>query len=57
MTTTCTTGDSGTCTVTRNNIGSGVISLTIEVTDVVKDGYLYNPAANDVTSITLNKPQ
>ena len=51
---TCTTSSTGACTVSRSNILSGVMSP--EVTNVTKTDYLYDPASNDETSITVNKP-
>jgi len=53
---TCTTTSGGTCTVTRSNIVSTVNALTLDVKSVTLSGSLYDPAHNDVTSITVNKP-
>jgi len=39
-----------------DNIGSKVTSLTLDVTDVAESGWVYDSAANDETSITVNKP-
>ncbi len=56
VTATCTIGTAGTCTTTRNNIGSQVSSLTLEVTNATLSGYVYDPTVNEKTSITVNKP-
>jgi hypothetical protein len=57
VTVTCTTGTSGTCTVKRNNIGSAVLSLGLDVTGVALNGYTYDATTNAVMSIIVNKPK
>ena len=57
LTAICTTGSTGTCTVTRNNIGSAVPSLILEVTNVTLSGTEYDPTLNEMTSFTVNKPK
>lgn len=53
-TATCTTGTSGTCSVSTGNMSSGT-SVTFTVTNLSKDGYTYNSSANVVSSITVTK--
>jgi len=54
--TSCTTGSTGTCTISRSSIGSTVASLTLSVTDVILSGYQYDPTANAISKITVTKP-
>jgi hypothetical protein len=57
QTTTCTTGSDGTCTFNRDYISSKLPSLILEVTNVTLSGTEYDPTLNEVTNITVNKPQ
>jgi len=52
-TVTCTTGTTGTCSVTASNMTG--TSVTYTVTNLAKTGYTYNASANVVTSITVTK--
>lgn len=52
---TCTTGTDGTCTITSASMKLTVPSVTFTVTNLVKDGFTYDSAANAVTSITIAK--
>lgn len=50
----CTTGSNGACSVATGNMSSGT-SVTFSVTNLAKDGYIYNSSANTVSSITVAK--
>lgn len=50
----CTTGSNGACSVTTGNMNSGT-TVTFTVNNLAKDGYVYNPSANSVSSITVLK--
>ena len=52
---TCTTGSSGTCSITSASMKLTVTSVTFTVTNVTATDYTYNPAANVVTAITVVK--
>jgi PKD repeat protein/lysophospholipase L1-like esterase len=55
---TCTTGASGTCTVTSDNLNRRTVSsVTFSVTGVARAGYTYTPATNAVTSVSVLRPQ
>lgn len=53
-TATCTTGSNGSCSVATGNMNTGT-SVTFTVTNLAKDGYTYNAAANAISSLTVVK--
>ena len=61
----CTTGTAGNCTITKNRIGAGRLSVTFTVTNLTKSGWAYlasanfdpdAPADSNGTQITVAKP-
>jgi len=52
---TCTTGATGTCSITSASMKLTVPSVTFTVTNVTATDYTYNPAANVVSEITVVK--
>ena len=55
-TSSCTTGGSGTCTVTSGTLTRRDASTTFTVSDVTHASLTYQPADNQSTSITVNRP-
>lgn len=54
---TCTTGPSGTCSVQSDVLSrTGTRSVAFTVTDVSHATFVYTPAANLETSITITRP-
>ncbi len=53
---TCVTGLTGSCSITKNNVKQNVNSVTFTVTGLSGGGFGYDPGANHVTSIVINKP-
>ena len=54
---TCTTGSSGTCTVTSDNLSrANVPSVTFTVTNVTHATRTYDATANIETSVVINRP-
>jgi hypothetical protein len=52
----CTTGASGSCQLVKQNLKGNVASVDYTVTDLVADGYNYEPAANEVpNTVTVFK--
>lgn len=52
----CTTGATGSCTITQARLNNNRASLTATVTGATRTGYQYTPASNDVgSSITLTR--
>jgi hypothetical protein len=61
--TTCITGSTGACTITKTGWSSSVLSVTLNVTKLTLSGYTYKPAANhdpdgssNGTNIVVAKP-
>ncbi|MEW5828512.1 MAG: S8 family serine peptidase [Chloroflexota bacterium] len=52
----CTTNTSGLCSVTVSTIRTNKTYVTFTVSNVTATGYVYDPAANLETSITLYRP-
>jgi serine protease len=50
----CTTGSNGACSVATGNMNSGT-TVTFIANNLAKDGYVYNPSANNVSSVTVLK--
>jgi serine protease len=50
----CTTGSNGACSVATGSMKTGT-SVTFSVTNLAKDGYIYNSSANSVSSVTVVK--
>ena len=52
----CTTVSLGTCSITRDKIGTKVTSVTFTVTGITSSGNHLRPASNHETAITINRP-
>ena len=52
----CVTGSSGTCSVTTGRLSNSVPSTTLTVSNVTHATLTYQPSANVVSSVTVNKP-
>jgi hypothetical protein len=50
----CTTGSTGSCTLTKSKLRTGSVSFT--VTGVTRSGFTYDPSANQKTTVTVAKP-
>jgi serine protease AprX len=51
----CTTGTNGSCTVSKSNLKTSVLSVKYTVTGLVKTEYTYQATSNEATEITVNQ--
>jgi hypothetical protein len=52
--TSCTTGSTGVCTLTKSKLKS--TSVSFSVTGVTRSGFTYDPSLNVKTTVTVAKP-
>jgi hypothetical protein len=50
----CTTGSTGICTLTKSRLRTGSVSFT--VTGVTRSGFTYDPSGNQKTTVTVARP-
>jgi hypothetical protein len=54
--TTCTTDETGKCSVKSSTLNKKTASVTFAVTNMTRSGWTYDSTQNDVTSIPVAKP-
>jgi hypothetical protein len=53
----CVTDTDGRCSIGQDNIKGNVVGVTFTISDIAREGYDYDPAANVATSLTISQPQ